>query len=282
MRTVTTYDRLHRHIAAWVDGDLQRLLVCGDPGYGKSSAYRVGLGDRPFHLFGGRLTPFQLYLRLCDDPDLPIVLDDISALLRSDDFRDMLKSLCETGDRVIRWNTTTSKLDGRPQEIRCTSPVLIVLNRLPAHDPDVLAILDRFDAITFAPTKAEVITRMIELFPEDRDIIDLLIELPVLPTLRTLVKARAWRDSPHLNLIEELLDECGVPEPDAQLVQIMLESPENEWCSRFLAATGLTERTYRRHRPLADQIVACCKTWKARPNVRLENRDRFQSMAMAP
>jgi hypothetical protein len=235
MRRITTYERLHRHVAAWADRDIERLLIVGPAGVGKSSAYRLGMGNRRFHLFGGRLTPLQLYLQLCDHPHRPIVLDDISALLRNRDFRDMLKSLCETGERVVRWNTTTSKLD-------------------------VAAILDRFDAISFEPLKAEVIARMIELFPEDRDIIDMLIELPALPTLRTLVKARCWRDSQHLHLVEELLDECGVPEPVATLAEIMLEVPESEWFQRYAQATRLTDRTYRRHKHLARQLVACRKS----------------------
>lgn len=29
MRVIDTYDRLHRHISAWVDGDIDCLLVKG-------------------------------------------------------------------------------------------------------------------------------------------------------------------------------------------------------------------------------------------------------------
>lgn len=257
MRRVTTYERLHRHVAAWVDREIDRLLILGKPGFGKSSSYKQGLGNRPHHIFGGHLSPLQLYLQLCDDPRRPIVLDDISLLLKQDVFRDMLKALCETGERIVRWNTTSSKLRDRPKEVRCTAPVLIVLNEIPARHPDVVAILDRFDAISFEPTKAEVIGRMIELFPDDGDIIDLLIELPAMPTLRTLVRARNWRNSRHLNMVEELLGERGVPEPVAQLVEIMLEAPESQWCTRYVEATGLTDRTYRRHKYVARQIVEC-------------------------
>ena len=58
---------------------------------------------------------------------------------------------------------------------------------------------------------------MWEIFPDDGDLIDLLAELPAIPSLRTLVKARKWQKSKHLSLIQELLDECGVPEPVAHL-----------------------------------------------------------------
>ena len=79
----------------------------------------------------------------------------------------------------------------------------------------------------------------------------------MIPTLRTLVKARRWQRSKHLNLVEELFAECGVPQPVATLVNIMESMPEGEWCSAYLTATKLTDRTYRRHRLLAEQIVAC-------------------------
>ena len=121
------------------------------------------------------------------------MLDDISALLQEDCFRDMLKGLCESGRRVLHWGTTTSKLDGRPRSFACTAPVLIVMNKIPSRDADVAAILDRCDAIEFAPTKPEVIARMHELFPAEAELIDLIAELPTLPSLRTLIKARRWQ-----------------------------------------------------------------------------------------
>ena len=270
MRRITTYERFHRHMAAWVDRDIDCLLVLGRAGVGKSDAYQAALGNRPHHRFGGRQSPLYVYQMLCDRPDIPVVLDDIAALLRDNNFRDMLKALCETGRRVIRWGTTTSKLEGRPQSFVCTAPTLIVLNRIPPRDPDVAAVLDRCDAIEFAPSKAEVIQRMREIFPDDGDLIDLLAELPTTPSLRTLVKARRWQKSRHLNLRQELLDECGVPEPVAHLAHIMQSTPRDKWLQRYMAETGLTDRTYRRHRPLAEQLLECCKSGDPCPNVRAD------------
>lgn len=268
MRKVTTYERATRIVMAWAKRQIQRLALFGPPGVGKSQAYKSALGNRRYHLFRGRQTPLQVYNTLYDAPDLPVVLDDISALLKDDNFRDMLKNLTETGERVIRWGTTTSKLEGRHTSFVCKSPVLIVLNKLPKNDPDVEAILDRCDAIWFEPTKAEIIARMWEVFPENGDLIELIAELPAMPSLRTLVRAREWQQSDDVNVIEELLSECGVSLEITQLVEIMETFPEGEWCGRYLQRTGLTDRTYRRHRRFADQIVECRKSPKPCPDVR--------------
>jgi hypothetical protein len=262
IRKVETYERFHRHLASWVDGEVPCLLVLGPPGTGKSCGYRSALGNRLYHPFGGRQSPLHVYMTLHDDPQRPVVLDDISSLLRDDLFRDLLKGLTDTGPRVIRWGTTTPRLQGRPTSFTCTCPVLMVLNKMPARDPDLEAILDRVDAIRFEPFKREIIDRMYELWPADEDLIELLAELPAMPSLRTIEKARRWKNSSHLNLIEELLAECGVPEPVARLAQIVDSYPEEQWRDQYVTATGLTDRSYRRHKGIAEQLVAC----RRRPN----------------
>ncbi len=268
MRKIQSYDRFHRHIRAWLDGELDCLLVLGRPGTGKSHAYKEVLGNRPYHLFSARQSPLQVYCRLHDKPDQRVVLDDISSLLVDANFIDMLKNLCETDRKVIRWGTTTAKLNGRRRSFVCTSPVLIVLNKMPEKNPHVRAVLDRCDAIEFAPTKAEVIARMRQVFPDDGALIDLIAELPVLPSLRTLIKARTWARSKHLDLLEELFDECGVPRPVSTLVDIMQNCPEAQWCQKYVENTGLTDRTYRRHKAIVAELLACRKSGDGCPNVR--------------
>ncbi len=268
MRTIASYNRCDRHIAAYVAGEIDVLLVAGRPGTGKSHAYEHALRETPYHLFRARRTPIKVYNELYDNPDWPVVFDDISALLRDDNFLDLLKSLCETKrTKTIRWSTTTQKLEGRANSFRCTSRVLIVMNELPQKRADVMAVLDRCDAVYFAPTKKEIIARMRHAFPEDAALIDLLERLTVLPSLRTLIKARQWQLSKHLDVVEELLSECQLPDAVHTLIQIMTHHPEREWCQRYVEETGMTERTYRRQKQLAAQIVECRATQDPCPNV---------------
>jgi len=257
MRKIDTYERFHRHICAWADGEVDALLVVGKPGTGKSHSYKDVLGNRKYHQFSARKSPLHVYCDLHDEPTLPVVFDDISDLLTDNNFIDMLKSLCETGRKVVRWGTTTSKLDDRKRSFVCTSSILIVLNKIPDKNPDVKAILDRCDGIQFEPTKIEIISRMRDVFPDDGHLIDIMSEVSVMPTLRTLVKARCWAKSEHLKLLEELFSECGVPKPVSTLIEIMKAHPEDQWCRRYVEMTGLTERTYRRHKALASEVLIC-------------------------
>ena len=84
-----------------------------------------------------------------------------------------------------------------------------------------------------------------------------------------LAKAREWHRSKHLNLHEELLGECGVPLGIRILIDIMERHPKREWCRRYTETTGKTDRTYRRHKPLAEQVIACRKSRDDCPIVRL-------------
>lgn len=256
MRTIATYQRLKNHVQAWVEGQIDSLLIFGQAGLGKTSAVLNALNGRQYQLFRAHQSPLEIYLGLYDNPNLPCVLDDVSGLLKNPAGIDLLKCLCETGSKTLRWGTTTERLEGRGKQFVFNASVLIILNRIPHKDEDTLAVMDRCDTIEFIPTKAEVLDKMRKVFPLDMELIDLLGELPVLPTLRTLIKARQWQNSPYLNLIEELSAECGVSPAVQVLVEIMKNQPSEQWLECYQKATGFSDRTYRRHKLIAEELLA--------------------------
>lgn len=270
MRRITTYDRLHRHVQAWKMGEIGHLVIMGEPGLGKSWAVKTAIDGQPHHWFSARQSPIEVYCHLHDQPDLMAVFDDVTSLLREDNFVDMLKNLCEDGIKTLRWGTKTEKLEGRARSFECESRVLILLNRLPEKNPDVRAVLDRHHVVLFNPSKTEVIAYMRQHFPEDSHLINLLATLPCFPSVRTLIRARELARSTCLDLHQELLAESGVRDGIAMLIQIMETYPETEWCRRYIDTTGTTDRTYRRDKILADQILECRKSVWACPGVRVE------------
>ncbi len=268
MKKIKTYQRFFAFLLAWLDRSIESLVVVGTPGVGKSWAGRELLKGRPHHWFSARQTPLQVYNQLCDNPDWPVVFDDVPALLTDGDFVDMFKNLCVDGVATVRWGSPTAKLEGRPTSFRCTSPVLILLNKMPYADPDVVAVPDRCHNIEFKPVKSEVIAYMRKYFPGDGELIDLLADLAIMPNIRTLLKARQWARSEYLNLREELLADCGVPEGVALLIEIMERFPKAEWRDRYMKATGQTDRQFRRNRKAAAEVLACRGTEDGCPNVR--------------
>ncbi len=267
MKMFDEYRRFFGYLLTWLAGGIESLVVVGSPGVGKSWAVKRLLRRRRHHWFSARQSALQVYKQLHDDPSIPIVFDDVSSILRDDTMVDMMKNLCERGTSTLRWGTNTPKLEGRPRSFRCNAPVLILLNRIPAKNPDLLAVLDRCQNFEFRPTKREVIAYMRLNFPNDGKLIDLLEELAVMPSVRTLMLAREWEASPHLDLHEELLAECGVPDSVQTLVKIMERFPKDEWCDRYRKATEQTDRQFRRNRRLAVQVLACRRREKACPDV---------------
>lgn len=271
MKNIDTYRRFYNYVLAWQAHEIDCLAVLGKPGLGKTWAVKQVLAHTPHHWFSARQTPLQIYREICDRPDLPVVFDDVSALLTDHNIVDMLKNLCENdGIKTLRWGSTTSKLEGRPTSFECRSPVLVLLNRIPERNPDIAAILDRCHNFEFCPGKPQIIAYMREYFPDDAGIIDVLAEMPVMPSVRTLIHARDWSKSIRLDLYEELLAECGVPAEVNVLLDIMARFSEEKWCAQYIDATGKTDRTYRRHRRLAEQVLGCRKDQEACPAVRLE------------
>jgi len=270
VRTIKTYDLFERNIRSWVKNYIFMMLVTGPPGVGKTRIYqqiisevqeenrkKSGCAVPLYHQLTGRMSAFECFRELRDDPRSLIIFDDLSGILGDRHFVSLLQQLCETRSiRDVRWNTGTHMLKDEEKFFSCTSRVLVVLNELPRHNDGVLAVLDRLDGINFVPSKREIITRMRRIWPDHGKLVDLMANLSAMPSLRTMTKLIDWERSPYLDAGEALMAECGVLEPIQHLVRIMTNEPKAQWFARYHQATGKGDRSYRRHKQIAEELVA--------------------------
>lgn len=256
MRTIPTFERFRRLIRSWARGTIPFVGVVGRPGIGKTEEYTALLDGVAHHLFRGRTSALRIYREVRDAPDLPIVFDDVARLFRDPDALDIMKQIADSKPvRTIRWRTQTLPDDER--QFDCESTVLVVLNSVPKNDSDVAAILDRFDVVTFAPSKPEIIQRM-RTFAKNQLDVDIIASCDVMPSLRTLKHFEQWKAS-ELDEIEELYSECGVSDAVATITRIMAEHDRPEWITEYQTLSGKSyeaaKRTWSRHRAEAEQLL---------------------------
>lgn len=140
------------------NGNVRSRIVIGPNGIGKSRLYRQA-GKGGFYV-KARLTPAMLYEQAYLFRDKKIVIDDVDGMLGEKTFVSILKALMERERvRLIMWYTQNSRFerDGIPLEFHTTSPVAILLNRVPDKpNSDLTACLSRSSVILFDPTPEEV------------------------------------------------------------------------------------------------------------------------------
>jgi hypothetical protein len=166
--TITTYADLERWVDAFLREDgLNLIFLVGNPGTGKSAAFRAKLIDGQHHyISAARLTAFQLFRQLYMVRDKAIILDDVDDPLKRSDMARVLMGLCETDDqeRTIAWLGTESLLKVRkgkksvavPQEFKTSSRVCIICNDWGILTTKFRGLLDRGRVVCFDPDAAEL------------------------------------------------------------------------------------------------------------------------------
>lgn len=258
MRTIETYEGLEAHVKSWKEGHIRFLAIVGPPGLGKSTIYEILMKNVPHNIFKGRNSAVEIYKAVYDNPDVAIIFDDVGALLKDQSSLDLMKSMCDSREeRLVQWRTSRN-LDGRRKHFKCTAPVLLICNRTVAErNDDVKAVLDRADVIEFDPPKAEVIKKL-KSYATNQHIVDMMERLDVIPSLRTYEKALGWEASPHLDLTDQLLNECGIPAHIRTLVKILADNPKMQQkplAKLYNDATGRTERQFYRDKKTAGQFL---------------------------
>ena len=168
---VATYSALEQYARAFADGHLNLLVLCGDPGLGKSQCFRRALSSKVCWI-DGNASAFGIYLQAHEHRNQPIVLDDVDGLYRDRHGIRLLKSLCQTDKvKTVSWQTATATRLGIPRQFSTTSRVAIIANQWTSLNADVAALEDRGHCLYFAPSAAEVHRRAAEWF-WDQEVFD--------------------------------------------------------------------------------------------------------------
>jgi hypothetical protein len=153
---VATYTALEQYARAFADGHLNLLILCGDPGIGKSQCFRRALSSKVCWI-DGNASAFGVYLQAHEYRNQPMVLDDVDGLYRDHHGIRLLKALCQTDKvKTVSWQTAVAARLGIPRQFSTTSRVAIIANQWKSLNADVAALEDRGHCLQFAPSAGEV------------------------------------------------------------------------------------------------------------------------------
>lgn len=128
-----TYKELRKITREFARGGLQRIMIVGPPGLGKTETIRRALGAKKHLCLRGRTTAISFYEELYDHRDRPVVLDDTAEMLLDANVQEVLRDLTETkAARQVFWRTQSKSLveKGIPKSFTTCSPVCVLANRL--------------------------------------------------------------------------------------------------------------------------------------------------------
>ena len=264
---ITTYAQLQEIAQTFAAGSLTRVVVCGSPGIGKTTAFESSL-VHPFVVIRGHCAPSVLYEELYRGRNLPVVIDDAETMLRDKSAREIVRDLMDTtAGGQVSWRTRNqafAKL-GLPKSFATTSPCCVLTNRI-GTGPVWDAILSRAAVFQFEPDWDEVLNNMAGWF-KDAEILDFSRSVQDhlgTPDARQLIKAKQIKDAglAHFSWKDCLFsDPSAVGQPShsvslaEEVVQDLLKNPtlsSGQRVQEFQVGRGLAE-------PLpAESIGAAC------------------------
>jgi hypothetical protein len=191
---ITTYHELHQLAQAFVQGDLNLLILSGDPGLEKTRTLKALLHPKRGCYIEGNATAFGVYCELYRHRHEPVVIDDVDNIYQQPAGTRLLKALCQTEPvKTVAWLSDAKALDREdiPRRYTTRSPLALITNRWSSTRPNLAAIEDRGLVVEFAPGALEVHRRAGEWF-WDQEIFDLVTEhlhLIARPSMRLYVLA---------------------------------------------------------------------------------------------
>jgi hypothetical protein len=190
---IATYDDLDRYARAFADGKFNLLILVGAPGLQKSRVVGAAVPDACW--IEGHAKALGIYMRLWEQRDQPVIIDDVDSLYADRAAVRLLKCLCQSEVfKTIAWESDAPALrrEGIPRRFRTASRVLIIANTWRTLNVNVAALEDRGHLRYFDPTPLDVHVRTSVWF-WDQEVFDFFgahLHLIERPTMR-LYRA-AW------------------------------------------------------------------------------------------
>src|SRR5271165_2522261 len=191
---ITTYQELHQVAQAFVQGDLNLLILSGDPGLEKTRTLKALLHPKKGCYIEGNATAFGVYCELYRHRHQPVVIDDVDNIYQEPAGIRLLKALCQTELlKTVAWLSDAKALDREeiPRRFMTRSPLALITNRWASSHPNLAAIQDRGLAVEFAPSAIEVHRRTGEWY-WDQEVYDFVgehLHLIERPSMRIYVLA---------------------------------------------------------------------------------------------
>lgn len=162
---IETYAELEMLIAAFAAGNINLIILVGAPGLAKSRTVKRLLPDACW--IEGNASPFGMYLKLYQNRDRLVVIDDVDSLYADRAGVRLLKCLCQTEtQKRVAWPTASRDLkrEGVPREFVTSTRLVIITNEWKTLNRNVAALQDRGHTRLFAPSAAEVHRKVAEWF----------------------------------------------------------------------------------------------------------------------
>ncbi len=178
MIRVETYTELQTFTTGFANDHFDMLVLAGRGATGKSEESGRALAGHTCVEIPSHVTPLDLYKRLYEGKNQKVVFDEIDGLFDNKQNVCLLKQLGETrDDKRISWMSSdrrAQEIDGGKGFFYTRSRLLILCNSFLVLNANVAALATRAVVVHFAPTPAEMLTK-IKTFGTDAEVLAFLV-----------------------------------------------------------------------------------------------------------
>jgi len=231
------------------------VLLIGPPGVGKTYAFRQAVAEAASGHYGylnNHATPFGLYARLWGFLDVPIIIDDIRALVGNRRAVSLLLSACDTGKpKVLTWTARGVTAESSPpSKFVTTSNIAIITNIWNTLQEQVHALENRCLCYHFQPTVAEV-HKYVGTWFDDSDVYEWVgrrIFLADEPNIRSYLAVKTLKNSGVKDWEKQVEAVVGINERLSLVLRLEFDKTltRDDRIAEFMKLTGKSKATYER------------------------------------